>query len=48
LDVTASRIVPEWLSAEKESLRGTVSAIPAREQIDTAIHETLIVELYSK
>jgi len=48
LDVTASRIVPEWLSAERENLRGAVSAIPNREQIDTNVHETLIVELYSK
>ena len=48
LDVTASRIVPEWLSAEKENLRGTVTAAPNREQIDTSVHETLIVELYSK
>jgi small subunit ribosomal protein S4 len=48
LDVTASRLVPEWLSAEHEQLRGTVSALPAREQITVPIRETLIVELYSK
>lgn len=48
LDVTSSRLVPEWLSADKENLKGTVSAIPTREQIDTDVHETLIIELYSK
>jgi len=48
LDVTASRIVPEWLSAERENLRGTVTAAPNRAQIETSVHETLIVELYSK
>ena len=47
-EVTASRIVPEWLEGDIENLRGTVKAIPARDQIDTDIEETLIVELYSK
>ena len=48
LDVTASRIVPEWLSADHDSLKGSVNAIPKREQLDLPVNETLIVELYSK
>jgi small subunit ribosomal protein S4 len=48
LEVTASRIVPEWLSAEHEQLRGSVAAEPQREQISIPVRETLIVELYSK
>ena len=48
IDVTASRSVPEWLSADTENLRGTVSAKPTREQITVPVRETLIVELYSK
>lgn len=48
LDVTASRIVPEWLSANHEALSGTVAARPQREQIDVPVEETFIVELYSK
>ena len=47
-EVTASRIVPEWLEGDIENLRGTVAALPARDQIDTDVQETLIVELYSK
>lgn len=47
-EVTASRIVPEWLEGDIDNLRGTVKAVPARDQIDTDIQETLIVELYSK
>lgn len=47
-EVTGSRIVPEWLEGDIENLRGTVKALPAREQIDTDIAETLIVEHYSK
>jgi small subunit ribosomal protein S4 len=48
LDVTASRIVPEWLSADQEALKGSVNALPKREQLDLPVNETLIVELYSK
>ncbi|HHX60420.1 MAG TPA: 30S ribosomal protein S4 [Epulopiscium sp.] len=47
-EVTASRIVPEWIDANLENLTGTVTDIPSREQIDTQVQETLIVELYSK
>ena len=48
LDVTSSRIVPEWLSADQENLKGSVTALPQREQLDLPVNETLIVELYSK
>jgi len=48
LDVTGTRIVPEWLSADHANLSGTVLSLPSREQIDVPVNETLIVELYSK
>ncbi|MBE6012236.1 30S ribosomal protein S4 [Anaeropeptidivorans aminofermentans] len=49
LEVTESRIVPEWLSADHEKLTGTVLNLPSREQMsDIPVNETLIVELYSK
>ena len=48
LDVTASRIVPEWLTADHDSLKGSVQTLPKREQLDLPVNETLIVELYSK
>ena len=48
LDVTGTRIVPEWLSADHENLTGTVLSMPNRDQIDVPVNETLIVELYSK
>jgi small subunit ribosomal protein S4 len=47
-ETTASRIIPEWIEADRENLRGKVAAIPSRDQIDTELQETLIVELYSK
>lgn len=48
LDVTAGRVVPEWLTADQENLSGVVNQLPAREMIDVPVNEMLIVELYSK
>jgi len=47
-EISARIPVPEWLSADVENLRGTVSSKPTREQISVPVRETLIVELYSK
>ena len=48
LDVTAGRLVPEWLEAYQEALKGTVKELPQRSMIDVPVDEMLIVELYSK
>ena len=48
LEVTGGRLVPEWLEADQEALKGTVKEAPAREAIDVPVNEMLIVELYSK
>ncbi len=40
--------VPQWLEKEKNALKGAVTKLPAREDIDLPIEEHLIVELYSK
>jgi len=48
LEVTGTRIVPEWLSADHAGLKGTVTSLPDREQIDVPVNDTLIVEFYSK
>ncbi|MGI6020434.1 MAG: 30S ribosomal protein S4 [Lachnospiraceae bacterium] len=48
LDATSGRIVPEWLEADTENLKGTVKELPTREAIDVPVNEMLIVELYSK
>ncbi|MGZ4383053.1 MAG: 30S ribosomal protein S4 [Gaiellaceae bacterium] len=45
-DLTAS--VPGWLQADHEGLSGKVLRLPEREEIDTPVQESLIVELYSK
>ena len=48
LEVTGGRLVPEWLEADQDNLRGTVKELPRREAIDVPVNEMLIVELYSK
>ena len=42
------RGVPQWLELDKENMRGTVKALPTRQDITLPIQEKLIVELYSK
>ena len=41
-------LLPAWLEREKNALKGTVTRLPAREDIDIPVEEHLIVELYSK
>ena len=48
LEVTGGRMVPDWLEADAENLKGTVRELPLREAIDVPVDEMLIVELYSK
>ena len=48
LEVTAGRLVPEWLDVDAENLKGTVKELPSRDVIDVPVDEMLIVELYSK
>ena len=48
LEVTAGRLVPEWLDVDAENLKGTVKELPSRDVIDVPVDEMLNVELYSK
>lgn len=48
LEANDFRVVPAWLTYDKENLSGSVAAVPSREEIDVPVEETLIVELYSK
>ncbi len=48
LEVTGGRLVPEWLDADQENMKGIVKELPSREAIDVPVNEMLIVELYSR
>ncbi len=47
-EAAAGRLIPEWMEVDKEAMKGTIAALPKREQIDVPVNEMLIVELYSK
>ena len=42
------RGIPEWLALDEQALSGRLTAAPTRDQLNVAVHEQLIVELYSK
>jgi small subunit ribosomal protein S4 len=47
--ISSARVeVPGWLEVDVEKLQGKVLSLPQRDQIDTAVREQLIIELYSK
>ena len=48
VEANSTRIVPDWLDADKNTLSGRVVDLPTREHIDYEVEEHMIVELYSK
>lgn len=48
LSAVVRRGIPQWMSLDKENMKGVISGMPAREDITIPIQEQLIVELYSK
>lgn len=45
---SGNTVVPEWLNADSEAFKITVSRMPNREDITIPAQELLVVELYSK
>ena len=48
VEANSTRLVPDWLDMDKNTLTGKVVSLPGREHIDYEVEEHLIVELYSK
>lgn len=48
LEAVVRRGIPQWLELDKDNFKGTIKALPVREDITMPIQEQLIVELYSK
>jgi len=46
--LTETLLVPQWLSSDIPNLKGSVTTLPSRDDIDIPVNETLIVEHYSK
>ncbi len=48
LELSTSKVVPDWLSLSKEAFKGTVLRIPTREEIHPIANEQAVVEFYSR
>ena len=48
LELTQIAPVPDWLTVDRDALKGKVARIPSREEIQPMVNEQLIVELYSR
>jgi small subunit ribosomal protein S4 len=46
--VAEDRTIPMWLGRDLKALSGTVIRLPERSEIDSNLHEQLIVEYYSR
>jgi len=48
LEQGTSRVVPDWLSLARDTLKGTLLRIPTREEIQPIANEQAVVEFYSR
>lgn len=48
LEVSTSRPVPDWLSLNKEGMKGTVMRIPSMQEIQPIANVQAVVEFYSR
>ena len=48
LEVTGGRGDPNWIEVDRDVFRGTINAVPAKDDIGAPVNEQVIVELYSR
>lgn len=48
METVVRRGIPKWIELEKGNFKGTLKALPNREDMTMPIQEQLIIELYSK
>lgn len=48
IEGAGGRALPAWLQFDANQMRGTVVSAPIRDEIDTDVQESLIVEFYSR
>ena len=48
LETSTSRAVPDWLSLNKEELKGVVMRIPTQAEIQPIANVQMVVEFYSR
>ncbi|HKC93254.1 MAG TPA: 30S ribosomal protein S4 [Nitrospira sp.] len=48
LESVEGRGIPEWLELDKAGFKGTIRALPTKDQITLPVNEQMVVELYSR
>ena len=48
IEENRARVVPSWLTRNDEALKGTITRLPTRDEMEPSINEQLIVEYYSR
>jgi small subunit ribosomal protein S4 len=48
LEMTQGTPTPDWVTVDRDALKGTVNRVPTREDINPIVNEQLVVELYSR
>lgn len=48
VESSGGRALPAWLQFDTNKMKGTVLSVPIRDEIDTDVQESLIVEFYSR
>jgi small subunit ribosomal protein S4 len=47
-DLAEERSIPDWISRDVKALKGEITRLPERTEIDANLNEQLIVEFYSR
>jgi len=48
LEVAEGRGAPGWIDVDREAFRGSINALPVKDDIGAPVNEQVIVELYSR
>lgn len=48
LELSTSRAIPDWVTLDREALKGTLVRVPSREEIQPVANEQTVVEFYSR
>ena len=48
MEISTSRVVPDWLSLDKNAFKGTILRVPTRDDIQPIANDQAVVEFYSR
>jgi small subunit ribosomal protein S4 len=48
MEISTSRVIPDWLALDKNAFKGTVLRVPSRDDIQPIANDQAVVEFYSR